>query len=291
MNLKTSQYNILVDNGWVTPTNKGCFILNEKFLSIMDLFDQIILKWAKEDNAEIFMYPDIISIEKISSCRYIEQFHHNCFFNYTSNSDEYNEHKMIPTDYIHNPSICMHSYIQQEGNIINTKEPVVLTAKGKCLRNEAKEYHTLDRLLDFTMREIVFMGSEDFVLQKRKKYMELSNQLMKDLNIIGNIKASNDPFFKREDERKSDYQRKFKLKYELNFADMDEDREVAVGSFNFHGIHFGRAFQIKTEENRYIYTACMAFGLERMAYTFITQAGVWNSIPILENYLGEKYER
>lgn len=288
--MNPSKYNLLVENGWITPIYNGCFILSENFISVMDMFDRILLNWGKKDNANIFVYPDILSIEKISKCKYIEQFHHNCFFNYTSNSDEYSEEKMAPAYYINNPSICMQSYIQYEGSIINTNNPVVVTAKGRCNRIEDKEY-TLDRLLNFTMREIVFMGSEKYVLQKRKRYMELSKKLMNDLNIIGSIKESNDPFFKKEDAKKSEFQRKFKLKYELNFLNLDEDKEVAVGSFNYHGTHFGRAFEIKTEDNKYVYTACMAFGLERLAFTFITQVGLQNSLTKLKNYLGCIYER
>lgn len=291
MSLKTKQYDLLIEKGWIKPLEGGRFILNQSFVDVMDLFDRKLLQWAKEDGAESFLYPDLISTGKIAACQYMEQFHQHCYFSCHSKTDQYDEQALEPAGYINNPSICMHSYIQYEGSVIDSRHPVVLTAKGKCKRKEAKEYVTLDRLSDFTMREIVFMGPEQYVLEKRRRYMDLAEGLMKDLSIVGNIKESNDPFFKKEDAAKSGFQRRFKLKYELNFMDMDGDREVAVASFNYHGIHFGRAFRILTEDNKYIYTACMAFGLERLAYTYITQTGPDAGLLKLSAYMGDRNER
>jgi seryl-tRNA synthetase len=66
---------------------------------------------------------------------------------------------------------------------------------------------------------------------------------------------------------------------------MDDKKEVAVGSFNYHGMHFSTAFNIRLANHEYAFTVCIAYGLERLAYLFITQKGLEKSTEILKNYI------
>jgi seryl-tRNA synthetase len=67
-------------------------------------------------------------------------------------------------------------------------------------------------------------------------------------------------------------QQLLELKYELRLP-LDADRDVAVGSFNFHEQFFGTSFGITTDAG-VAYTSCAGIGLERLAYTFLCRYGL-----------------
>lgn len=45
-----------------------------------------------------------------------------------------------------------------------------------------------------------------------------------------------------------------------------EDKEIAVGSANFHRTHFSKPYNIRLDNGNYAYSACFAFGVERLTY-------------------------
>jgi hypothetical protein len=48
---------------------------------------------------------------------------------------------------------------------------------------------------------------------------------------------------------------------------------AAVMSCNYHLEHFGEAFDIRTDDGAVAHTACVGFGLERMALALGSDAG------------------
>lgn len=268
-----SQYDEMVREGWIFSSGDGRIIYNEKFYNIMKKIDSYILSWALKDNAAEIHYSDFYHLDDLVDCNYITQFHPHCFFVCKSQTDKFDQFKLGIADFVNNPAVCMHSYIQYRNSVIDEKEPIIITSKSKCKRNE-HEYSTLERMLDFTMREIIFMGTESYVLKKRVEYMDRAKQLMFQLNLDGNICLSHDPFFKKEDKEKVNFQKKFKLKYEMNLRIPFNNHLLAVGSFNYHNINFSRAYNIRNTKSQYIHTACVAFGLERFAYACVEQMGL-----------------
>ncbi|MBS5842956.1 MAG: hypothetical protein KIC77_05680 [Clostridiales bacterium] len=280
-----SQFELLINKGWIFPQNDGQFIINEKFYEVMQLFDTAFFAWAKKDGAKEYFYPDFYTVSDLDNCDYIKQFHGHCMFTGTTTNDLFDIKNLRFSKYINNPAICMHCYIQHRNTVINEEKPIVITAKGRCKRNERNGFISLERMLDFTMREIVFIGTKDFVLFKRQEYIERAKSLLETLHLEGNISLSNDPFFKKEDNIKAEFQRKFKLKYELNLKNYDNGHSVAVGSFNYHNYNFTKAYNIKMTNGNLAHTACIAFGLERIAYTYITQVGIDGCYQRLNEYI------
>ena len=130
-----------------------------------------------------------------------------------------------------------------------------------------------ERLLDFTMREIVILGQSQDILQIREDFVEKTKKLIQYLQIDADIKSASDPFFSSKFKPKILLQRKLKLKYELTIRLPYCDDELAAGSFNYHYDHFAQCFDMKGK-NGDLTTGCMAFGLERFAYALISQYGV-----------------
>lgn len=54
---------------------------------------------------------------------------------------------------------------------------------------------------------------------------------------------------------------------------LPEDERVAAGSLNYHSDFFGKAFDCNVEGAGPMHSVCIAFGLERWIYAFLTQHG------------------
>jgi len=132
----------------------------------------------------------------------------------------------------------------------------------------------LERLWDFTIREIVFLGTREFVLESRQTFMQASFALMEEMGLRGFCEVANDPFFVTQDTAGKIFnQRMMELKYELRLH-VDNERTIAAGSFNFHEQFFGETFKINHPDQTPILTGCVGFGLERLVYAFLCQYGL-----------------
>jgi seryl-tRNA synthetase len=159
----------------------------------------------------------------------------------------------------------------------------VITSKGKSFRYESRYHRTLERLWDYTTREIVFIGERDFVVESRERFMESTFSFVEQLGLSGHTEVANDPFFAIPNiAAKVLNQKMFELKYELRLP-VDSDRTIAVASFNFHDQFFGQQFEIQNSASGWVSTGCVGFGLERFTYAFLCRHGIdpqhWPPIP------------
>src|SRR5205823_4891472 len=68
------------------------------------------------------------------------------------------------------PTMCYHTYAQLASTSVPA-EGMVVTAKGKSFRFESKYEHHAERLWDFTIREVVFIGAPAVVGGQRTRLM------------------------------------------------------------------------------------------------------------------------
>lgn len=173
------------------------------------------------------------------------------------------------------PATCYHCYQGLEGKTL-PGDGAAFTAVGKCFRYESKNTVGLDRLWDFTMREIIFVGTEGWVNQNRERSMELVVGQLGEWDVDVEIETANDPFFASMYAQKTFWQMRGDLKYEIRLAiEPDAEgrgRRLACGSFNLHENFFGQTFSI-TAGGEPAYTGCTAFGIERWVLAMFTQHG------------------
>jgi seryl-tRNA synthetase len=245
---------------------------------------------AREFGAREFRYPTLIPTSVIRRCRYFQSFPHLMMFvsrlhadvdAYRSFLDDLDGGGDLADglrahasgfDYCLPPTMCFHTYHQFADRPL--PEPTLAaTARGKSFRFESHYRRSLERLWDFTIREIVFIGPQDHVLACRRRLMERTWELMDALELGGRCEVANDPFFVNVDTAERVWsQHLLELKYELRLP-LEAERDVAVCSFNFHDRFFGESFGITTNDG-VAYTACAGFGLERLAYAFLCRHGV-----------------
>ena len=87
---------------------------------------------------------------------------------------------------------------------------------------------SLERLWNFTIRELVFVGDEDFVIESLSKLRALARGLLDDLDLTFRVETANDPFFIGTYRDLAAYQAAFDLKFE-------NSRRASLQGFNVGG--------------------------------------------------------
>jgi seryl-tRNA synthetase len=170
------------------------------------------------------------------------------------------------------PAVCYHAYAEHARRTLGS-HPTVLTMRGRCHRVEREGFLPLERLWEFTMREIVVMGSRDDVEDARQSLIARVTDLVRQCDLDGSIVMAADPFFAAASSGARLLQRLGALKYELRLLLDRDGRSTAVASFNHHQDHFGRSFGITQSNGRPAHSGCVAFGLERWLLALSAQLG------------------
>lgn len=180
------------------------------------------------------------------------------------------EGRLAPARLAHNPSTCYHCYARREGQDIGGSD-IAVTAVTKCHRYEAINHREPGRLLEFSMREVIFLGSPDFARETRQRSLDIVEAWMREWQLYGSLVTANDPFFSSDFANKATHQHRLAMKYEYK-ALLPPGRPISILSSNLHGPTFSKAFSI-TQAGRPINTGCIGFGLERMALAILAQHG------------------
>lgn len=284
-------FDTLVARGVAFEAAEGQVGFGQPLIGLMNYFDRRITQIALAmPDAQEFQYPTLLPTSVLDAFGYFGSFPHFAMFVTRLHNDldvyeafraEYAEQRRIPRslfthcqnhDYCLPPTMCYHTYYQLRDSVLQSDR--VVTAKGKSFRFEAKYYRGMERLWDFTIREIVFLGSRESVLARRESFMRATFALMEEFGLRGFGEVANDPFFVTQDTAGKIFnQRMMELKYELRLY-VDSARTIAAGSFNFHENFFGEAFRIKHPGQATIATGCVGIGLERLVYAFLCQHGL-----------------
>lgn len=171
------------------------------------------------------------------------------------------------------PTMCYHTFQQFAQQNLDSGSAVV-TARGKSFRHEGRYRDGMERLWDFTIREIVFLGPREFALSCRDRFLRLTAELFDELDLMGHCEIADDPFLgDAPADESAAAQRMLELKYEMRLS-VAPDRTVAVASFNRHDRHFTEPFGIGLADGGDAHSACVGFGLERLAYAVLCQHGI-----------------
>ncbi|MDY7090637.1 MAG: hypothetical protein SYR96_36795 [Actinomycetota bacterium] len=279
----------LLATGAATEAGEGQVVLGEPVLGLLDALDALILDIAVEQfGARQFRYPTLLPMSVLHRSGYLGSFPQQLMFvtRLHADVDVYQDFldrvaagdppdvlgHAQDSEYALPPTMCLHTYHQLRDAPLPAPSQVI-TSRGKSFRFEARYRRTLERLWDFTIREMVFLGDREFVLDCRRRFLEASIALIERLDLHGRCEVANDPFFLG---RSADHiwsQWLLELKYELRL-DIGPGATVAAGSFNFHERFFADGFGITVPGDGHVHTGCVGFGLERLAYAFLCRHGV-----------------
>jgi len=98
--------------------------------------------------------------------------------------------------------------------------------------------------------------------------------MMSDLGLPLAIDPANDPFFGRAGKMLANNQRDQNLKFELLIPITSVAKPTACMSFNYHQDAFGAKWGLYLEDESVAHTACVGFGLERIALALFHHHGL-----------------
>ena len=168
-------------------------------------------------------------------------------------------------------AVCDICYYNMRGT--REHENTVYTTANKVFRNESSATGDLDRLTNFTVRDVMFVGDEEFVLLYRQKMLDEAQELLGKLELDSKIETADDPFFTNDSVVKNLFQNASELKHELLVRLPYAESWMAVGSVNLHLDFFGQAFDIKGVQDKPVFSGCFGIGFERLAYALFCQHG------------------
>jgi len=280
---------LLIEQGEIVEFGRGRFGLGPKLMALTEFFEVRARQMAREFQAEPRSFPSLIGADVLDRCRYLKNFPSSLNLVCHLREDHsllqefarsvhwdgkqlvYNPAASSGVECLLSPSVCFHWYMWLKDSRL--AHPRAITALGKCFRYESANLTGLERLWDFSMREIVFIGPAKYVLNQRTALVSLSAHLLDELGMAYEITTATDPFFVDSYAVQAAYQNGFELKHELLAPLPYSGRKLAVGSINYHQDFFGRSFAIETNDGP-AHTGCIGFGYERLALAFLAQHGV-----------------
>jgi seryl-tRNA synthetase len=291
----TGVYRELLSRGWVRELGRGQVALSGPALRAFRAVDNDCRDIGMNDFAAVEeTYPTLIPSRTLARCGYFASFpqsvslvthlvedidaiEHFRQANAAGGDIHVPDARALTTpEACLSPAVCYHCYRSLEGQNLDGG-PRIITTVGKCFRYESTNITGLDRLWDFTMREVIFVGTESEVTTRRQLGIERAKRQLEKWDLEASIETANDPFFSAAYATKTFHQVRGDLKFELRLAvepgAAGEARSVACGSFNLHEDFFGRAFNVTSQEGAPAYTGCLAWGLERWVLALFTQHG------------------
>jgi seryl-tRNA synthetase len=281
----------------------GLVILSGDFLKVKRALERYWLEYAlNELQADEIENPALWSPEIAEQSKYLEDFPHEATFVFGAKKDVGSVNKVADLvsdkEFLSGeannsgnfkaltllgfcqPSVCTSCYYAL-GKRIPVKS-ALYTTYNRVFRNEGSQ--RLDRLLSFSVRDIVVVGDEEYVRKTREVFLQKAGAFIKDLAFEAKIVRATDPFFATKSS-KAFMQKTADLKHEIQAWIPYDQKAIAVGSVNLHLDTFGKRFSMNLK-NGTAFSACFGIGFERLTYSLFAQNG-----PILDDWGIDVVER
>jgi seryl-tRNA synthetase len=260
-----------------TATDTGLSVLDGTQLRLLRAIDAVFLRLAAGWDAPEFRFPFLMRCRDLDTFDYYDNFPHlglaatrldpqrlgDLLARQARPVEQMPAEVMEPTAYALPSAACYSIYLDLAGSTLPA-EGTMRTTVGTCFRNEER-YQGLQRLLGFTMREIVCVGPEERAKAHLLRAKDAVRALCVELGLDVRLEVATDPFFDKNGGR-AKMQRLFPVKEEFVVGGL------AVGSVNYHRNFFGDRCAIRAGDEA-AHTSCLAFGLERWVHTLTERFG------------------
>lgn len=284
----TSSYQAFLDEltaaGLLIPSGvKGLYGHGGVFEDVIERFEQAVTRHAAPFKAEVMRFPAIMSRRDYLRTNHIESFPDLMGSVHTFMGNERDHGKMLqkrrvgddwtqdlePTEIMMTPAACYPLYPTATGTMAEGGRIVDL--RSFVFRHEP----SIDpaRMQIFRQREFVRLGSAEEALNHRDYWLKTGQEILNSVGLKVEAVVANDPFFGRGGRMMAAIQKEQVLKYELVIAVASTEKPTAITSCNCHLDYFGTSFDIKTADGRPAHSACIGFGLERIALALFKTHG------------------
>lgn len=276
----------LIAHGLLIPMGvDGVYGRSAVFEDVLDRFGDLAGRWGAENGAEAIRFPPVMNRRHFEHSGYMKNFpqlagtihsfcggdkEHQALRRKLENGEDWTQDQQA-IDIVVTPAACYSLYpmVAQRGAL--PAEGALFDVYSWCLRHEP----SLDpaRMQLFRMREYVQLGTADQVAAFREAWIERGRQLIDSLQLPSTLDVANDPFFGRQGKLLASSQRELSLKFELLIPITSTEKPTACLSFNYAQDYFGELWGIKTAAGAPCHSACVAFGMERIALALFKHHG------------------
>jgi seryl-tRNA synthetase len=278
-------YDDLVAARLIIPSGvPGVFGRGQVFEDVVERFGNLVSSYGREDGAERLAFPPTLSRKVFEKSEYLDSFPQLAGSVWSFDGSDAQHRELMQrvregkpwgdlqtmTDVVLAPSACYPVYptlagrLPEDGKIVDVQQWVV--------RHEPS--HDPTRMQSFRMREYVRLGTPDRVIEWRAAWLDRGHTLLLSLGLNARVAVASDPFFGRGGRMLAANQKQAELKFEVLVPVTSEEKPCAVCSFNYHQDHFGKNFGIETADGNVAHTACLGFGMERVAMALFKTHGV-----------------
>jgi seryl-tRNA synthetase len=239
----------------------------------------------RPEGAEVFRFPPVVSRALIEKSGYLKSFPHllGCVCA-LGGSDERIESaverfasggtwtdSVDPTELVLAPAACYPIYPIAAARGPTPARGLVFDVAGDCFRREPSK--DIDRLQSFRMREFVAIGPPEHIVEFREHWIARAPEIAGALRLSHRVEAASDPFFGRGGAMVGRFQVAQALKFEMVIPVRSAETPTACMSFNYHRDHFGLTWGLAGADGEPAHTACVAFGIDRLAVALFAAHG------------------
>ena len=275
----------LLEARLLLPTSvAGLFGRGAIFERVVEGIDDAVERAAEGDRAERLRFPPLLPRATVERTGYLRSFPDllGVVHSFSGGDREHREllaafesggpwaSALAPTDVALCPAACHPLYPLSTGTLpAGGRRYDVM---GWCFRHEPSDDPA--RMQSFRMHEIVYLGDAAGAKEFRNGWIDRGLDLLRGFALPVEAVPANDPFFGRAGRLLAAGQRESELKYELVVPVTSDERPTAIASANAHEDHFGEEFAIHDSTGATAHTACVGFGLERVALALFRHHGV-----------------
>jgi len=267
---KTDPMPFLFKNNLAVQVGNGLFVLKGFLVEILDKIESSVCRIAKELGAEPVTVPCLLTWENAQKSHYLDS-----FANQAMMIKYFQKDKKLTRAFhgLISPTVCYHCFSSFKNGLIDHNQ--ALTAIARCTRREVGNLNDLSRLVNFTMREVIFYGTKEYCADSLKKTLDRTVKMLnQEFDLTYKLVTANDPFFGKSATIKKQAQLILESKYELQTLLPFSNETISIGSFNNHGRVFYDRFNIKSKNPELGFSGCVGWGYERILYAILAQKGV-----------------
>jgi seryl-tRNA synthetase len=283
----------LVAAGLLVPMGvPGLFARGRDFERAIDAFDALVARTGAALEPEVLRFPPVFNRSHYERLDHIRNFPDlmGSVHTFTGGEREHREllgrfdgrgdrldgqcewsRDLAPARVMLTPAICYPLY----PTLANATLPPGgrrFDLQGYAFRHEPSDDPA--RLQIFRMHELVRLGTAEQALEHRAAWLDLGVRIFGSVGLEVQTVVANDPFFGRGGKVQKALQREQALKFEFTIPICSAAKPTAIGSCNYHVEHFGEAFGIRTPAGDAAHSACVGFGLERVALALFKTHGL-----------------
>ena len=274
----------LVEAGLLIPLGvPGLYGRSGGFERVVDHFERYITRMGSHLEPEVVRFPPLLARQHYLRTGHIQNFPNLMGSVHSFSGDERGHLGLLqkmeqgrdwacdlaPTEVMLSPAACYPLYPTARGALPGNGRTVDL--QSFVFRHEPSVDPA--RMQIFRQREFVRLGTPKQALAHRDYWLERAEEMLLAVGLEVRPVVANDPFFGRGGRMMAATQKEQDLKYELVVPVATPERPTAVASCNCHLDHFGHAFDIRTADGQPAHSACVGFGLERIALALFRAHG------------------